>query len=63
MNGYLADIDQQAQDRLDTIIQQMAQAQGVTETLKATDQIAWVGKMNNIRTSAMEIVDKEIIYV
>ena len=63
LNGYLADIDQQAQDRLDTIIQQMAQAQGVTETLKATDQIAWVGKMNNIRTSAMEIVDKEIIYV
>ena len=63
LNGYFADIDQQAQDRLDTIIQQMAQAQGVTETLKAADQIAWVGKMNNIRTSAMEIVDKEIIYV
>ena len=62
LNSYLADIDQQAQEMLDTIIEQMAQAQGVTETLKATDQMAWVGRMNNIRASAVEIVDKEIIY-
>lgn len=62
LNSYLADIDQQAQDRLETIIQQMAQAQGVTEALKAADQMAWVGRMNNIRTSAMEIVGKELIY-
>ena len=62
LNNYLADIDQQAQERLDTIIQQMAQAQSVTEALKATDQMAWIGRMNNIRASAAEIVNREIIY-
>lgn len=62
LNSYLADIDQQAQERLDTIIQQMTQAQGITEALKATDQMAWVGRVNNIRASATEIVNKEIIY-
>ena len=61
LNSYLADIDQQAQNQLDTIIQQMAQAQGVTEALKATNQMAWVGRMNNIRVSAIEIVNAEII--
>lgn len=62
LNSYLADIDQQAQERLDIIIRQMAQAQGITETLKVTDQMAWVGRVNNIRASATEIVNKEIIY-
>lgn len=62
LNSYLADIDQQAQERLDTIIKQMAQTQGVTETLKADDQMAWVGKMNNIQAGAMEIVNSELIY-
>lgn len=62
LDSYLSDIDQQAQERLDTIIQQIAQAQGITETLKVTDQTVWVGKMNNIRASAMEIVNKELIY-
>ena len=62
LNSYLADIDQQAQERLDIIIRQMAQAQGITETLKVTDQMAWVGKMNNVRANVMEMVDKEIIY-
>ena len=62
LNSYLADIDQQAQERLDTIIKQMAQTQGITEALKVTDQMVWVGKMNNIRASAMEIVNKELIY-
>ena len=62
LNNYLADIDQQARERLDTIIQQMAQAQSVTEALKATDQMAWIGRMNNIRASAAEIVNREIIY-
>lgn len=60
--NYLADINQQAQEMMDTIIQQMAQAQGVTETLKATDQMAWGGMMNNIWANAMEIVNKDIIY-
>ena len=61
LNSYLADIDQRAQELFDTIIQQMARAQGVTETLKAANQIAWVGKMNNIRAGAMETVNAEII--
>lgn len=62
LNSYLADIDQQAQERLDTIIQQMALSQGITEALKAADQMAWVGWMNNIRSAATEIVSTEIIY-
>ena len=61
LDSYLADIDQQAQERLDTIIRQMAQAQSVTEALKATDQ-TWVGQMNNIKACARELVDKEIVY-
>ena len=63
LNAYLAGIDQQAQELMDTIIQQMAEAQEITETMKATDQMAWIGKMNNIRVSAMEAVDKELTYV
>ena len=62
LNSYLADVDRQAQERLDTIIQQMAQTQGVNEALKAADQMAWVGKMNNIQVAAREIVNQEIIY-
>lgn len=62
LNRYLADIDHQVQERLDNIIQQLTQAQGITEELKAVDQIAWVGRMNSIRASAMEIVNQEIIY-
>lgn len=62
LNSYLAEIDRQAQDRLDTIIQQAAQAQGITEKLKAADPMTWVGKMNNIRAEAEEIINTEIIY-
>ena len=62
LNSYLADIDQQAQERLDTIIEQMAQSQGITEAMKVADQMAWVGKMNNIRAGTVEIVNMEIIY-
>ena len=62
LNSCLVDIDQRAQELFDTIIQQMAYAQSVTETLKVTDQMAWVGMMNNLRASAMEIVNGEIIY-
>lgn len=63
LSSYLAEIDQQAQDRLDTIIQQTAQAQGITEELKAADPMTWVGKMNNIRCAAEEIISKEIIFL
>ena len=62
LDGYLADIDQQAQEMMNLIVQQMAQAQGITEALKSTDQMARVGMMNNIRASATEIVNTEIIY-
>lgn len=62
LNSYLADIDQQAQERLNTIIRQIAQAQSVTEILKADDPMMWVRQMNNIRASATEIVNAEIIY-
>ena len=63
LNAYLAGIDQQAQELMDTIIQQMAEAQEITEAMKAADQMTWIGKMNNIRVSAMEAVDKELTYV
>ena len=62
LNAYLTGIDQQAQELMDTIIQQMAEAQEITEAMKAADQMTWIGKMNNIRSSAMEVIDKEIIY-
>lgn len=62
LNSYLADIDRQAQEQMDIIIQQMAQAQGVTEGLKASDLMAWVGRMNNLQAFAREIVNQEIIF-
>ncbi len=62
LNSYLADIDQRAQEMMDTIILRMAEDQGITETLKATEQIAWVGRMNNIKESAIEVVTKELIF-
>ena len=60
---YLADLNEQAQDRLERIIDQMKTAEGVTEELKAADPMAWVGAMNNIRTSAEEIIREELIFV
>ena len=60
---YLADLNEQAQDRLERMIDQMKMAEGVTENLKATDQMTWVGAMNNIRARAEEIVREELIYV
>ncbi len=63
LNSYLADIDQQAEAMFSRLVEQMAQRQGATEPLKANDQMAWVGRMNNIRASATEIVNAEIIYL
>lgn len=60
---YLADLNEQAEERLDLVIEQMKAAEGVTEELKAQDQLEWVGRMNNIRNRAEEIVKNEIIYV
>ena len=62
LNSYLADIDRQAQERLERLIEGMKQAQGITERLKAENALEWVGRMNNIRACAMEIVNEEIIY-
>ena len=59
---YLADLNEQTQERLDRIIQQMKTAEGVTETLKAADPMAWVQRMNNIVVRAEEIIREEMIY-
>lgn len=63
LNSYLADIDRQAQERFETLTGQMKQAQGITEQLKAENALEWVGRMNNIRACAREIVNEEIIFV
>ena len=60
---YLADLNEQAQDRMERMIDQMKAAEGITEMLKASDPMAWVQHMNNIRTRAEEIVREELIYV
>ena len=62
LNGYLADIDKQAEDMFFRLVKQMAEREGVTEQLKADDQMEWVGRMNNIRNRATEIVNHDIIY-
>ena len=59
---YLADLNEQAQERLSLIIDQMTASEGVTEKLKAADQMAWVGAMNSIRNRAEEIILREMIY-
>lgn len=60
---YLADLNEQAVERLDLIIEQMKAAEGVTEELKPRDQLEWVGRMNNIRNRAEEIIRSELIYI
>ena len=62
LNSYLADVEEQAQERFERIVEQMKQAQGITEQLKANNAWEWVGRMNNIQACAREIADKEIIY-
>ena len=62
LNAYLAEIDKQAQERFERLIEGMKQAQGITEQLKAENALEWVGKLNNIRACAREVVEKEIIY-
>lgn len=60
---HLIDTNEAAQDLMDSLIKQMAKAEGVTEELKRRDQFGWVGRMNNIRNRAEEIVRSELIYV
>ena len=59
---YLADLNEQAQERLSLIVEQMKASEGVTEELKAADQMVWVGAMNSIRNRAEEIILREMIY-
>ena len=59
---YLADLNEQAQERMNCLINQMKAAENITEELKAHDSMAWVGTMNSIRNRAEEIVRSEIIY-
>ena len=62
LNSYLVDIEEQAQERFERLIEGMKQAQGITEQLKAENALEWTGCLNNIRACAREIVEKEIIF-
>lgn len=62
LNGYLADLDKQAEEMFSRLVKQMAEREGMTEQLKANNQMEWVGHMNNIRSRATEIVNKDLIY-
>lgn len=61
LHGYLADVDQQAQEMFERLVKQMAEREGVNGQLKATNPMEWVGCMNNIRNRAVEIVYTEIV--
>ena len=62
LNGYLADIDRQAEEMFPRLVKQMAESENINEELKATDTTAWIGKLNNVRNRAAEVVSEEIIY-
>ena len=62
LNGYLADIDRQAEEMFSRLVKQMAETENITEGLKSTNPMMWVGKMNNIRNRVKEIVTTELIY-
>ena len=61
LNGYLVDIDRQAEELFLRLVKQMAEREGVTERLKAENQMEWVGRMNNIRSRASEIINSNLI--
>ena len=62
LNSHLAEIDKQATEMFDRLMKQLAEKEGITEQLKAQDQLAWVQRMNNIRNRAEEIVNAEVIF-
>lgn len=62
LNGYLVDIDEQAQDMFSRLIKQMAAKEGITEMLKAENQMLWIQRMGNIQSRAREIVNTELIF-
>ena len=63
LNSYLTDIDKEAEELFSRLVNQMAEREGVTEQLKAKNQMEWVRRMNNIRNRAMEIVYTKVIYI
>ena len=63
LGSYLAKLDKQAEEQLALIIRQMQEAEGVTEALKAENQLEWVRRMNSIRNRAEEIIQKELIFI
>jgi hypothetical protein len=63
LSQHCKEVEDRAGNMLETLIKQMANSEGITEELKVTDQMAWVGAMNNIRICATEIVFREVIYV
>lgn len=62
LSSYLVDIDRQAEEMFSRLVKQIAERECVTEKLKSDDQMAWVQKMNNIRSRAIEVVNTELIY-
>ena len=62
LNSYLADIDRQAEEMFLRLVKQMAEREGVTEKLKADNQMAWVARMNDIRSRTTEVVNTDLIY-
>ena len=62
LNGYLSDRDKQAEDMFPRLVKQMAEREGVTEQLKAENQMEWVVRMNNIRSRAKEVINNELIF-
>ena len=62
LNDYLADLNEQAEAMLSRLVKQLSEKEGVTEALKAENQMLWVQRMNNIRSAAMEIVANDLIY-
>ena len=62
LHSHLADTEEQAQALFSRLVKEYAEKEGVTEQLKATDQMAWVRRMNNIRSRVIEVVSKELIY-
>ena len=63
LNGHLAKLDKQAEEMFFRLVKQMAEREGVTEKLKAENQMEWVGRMNNIRNRATEFVNNNLIFV
>ena len=62
LRSHLSNVEEEAQSLFLRLVKQMADAEGITETLKANDQMEWVGRMNNVRSRAFEIVEADIIY-